>query len=157
MRRGAKFLVALAGPWLQIEAGHAAPELPLLHYQPGINPQAFLPISYRCPQGKNGVVEVVKMSVVGGRIRIRVTFEGESVTHASVERAWRDQPFEKWHEFATPRNRPAAESERSILQTALTDTDTVRLAICLGVPATREKYDKILEYNRRHLKPPDRD
>ena len=155
MRRGSQFLlVALTGPWLLTGAGHAAPELPVMAYQPGINPQAFLPISYQCPTGKNGVVEVVKMSSVGGRIKVRVTFEGESATHASVQRAWRDKSFEGWHEFTNPRKKPDSDAERTILQTALTEADSVRMAICIGVPATREKYDAILEHNRRHLRPP---
>lgn len=155
MRRGAaRLMVAAAAIGLPAGAGHAAPDLPLLAYQPGINPQTFLPISYKCPTGQRGIVEVVKMSPVGGRIRIRVTFDGEAATHASVQRAWRDRPFEGWFEFDNPRKRPDAEPDRSILQTALTDADSIRMAICLGVPATREKYDAILEHNRLHLKPP---
>ena len=124
MRRGSQFLlVALTGPWLLTGAGHAAPELPVMAYQPGINPQAFLPISYQCPTGKNGVVEVVKMSSVGARIKVRVTFEGESATHASVQRAWRDKSFEGWHEFTNPRKKPDSDAERTILQTALTEAE----------------------------------
>ena len=150
------WLTALAGFWLLAEACHAAPapELPLLAYQPGINPQAFLPVSYQCPPGKNGLVEIVKMNGVGGRIRVRVIFEGEIPTHASVERAWPNKPFEPWHEFANARKRPDSESDRTIWQATLSDADTIRMAICSGVPATREKYDKILEHNRTHLKPP---
>jgi len=155
MRRGAAYLlVALASLLLQAEAVNAAEEMPLLMYAPGINPQAFLPISYRCPPRQGGIVEIVKMSAVGGRIKIRVTFEGETPTHASVQRAWPNKPFEGWHEFANPRKRPEAEAERSIWQATLQDADAIRMAICSGVPETRDKYDKILEHNRKHLRPP---
>ena len=155
MRRAARRLpIAAAVLWLSVGAGHAAPELPLLAYKPDINPQAFLPISYSCPPGKTGVVEVVKISGVGARIRVRVSFDGETVTHALVQRAVRGRPFELWHEFTTPRKRPENEAERSVWQAALSEADAVRLAICSGIPANREKYDKILEYNRQHLKPP---
>ena len=155
MRPGAKYLpVAFAALGLSIEAGRAAPELPVIAYQPGINPQTFLPISYQCPSGKNGIVEAVKMSPVGGRIRIRVDFEGETPKHASVQRARDNMPFESWHVFTTPTKRPDSEPERSIWQATLADADTIRLAICQGAPATREKYDVILEHNRQHMKPP---
>ncbi len=155
MRRGAKYLViALAGSWVLLETVIAAPELPLLLYQPGVDPQAFLPISYQCPGGKEGIVEVVKMNQIGGRIRVRVSFAGETPLTASVQRAWPNRPFEAWHDFASPLKKPTAEPERSIFESTMADAETVRMAICMGVTRTRERYDKILEHNRHHLQPP---
>ena len=155
MRPGAKYLlVALAAPWLATEAGHALEGLPLLLYKPDIDPHAFLPISYQCPPSKDGTVEFTKMSAAGGRIKVRVRFEGNAATHASVERAWREKPFEAWYEFTNPKQKPESESERNVLEAILGDAAGVRMAICFGAPGIKEKYDKILEHNRGHLRPP---
>lgn len=153
--RGAKLMAAaLASSWLSIGVGQAAEGLPSIVYKPDIDPQAFLPISYQCPAGRDGNVEIVKMSSVGGRVRTRVSFKGETVTHAAVERAWPNKSFEAWHEFSNPQKRPDTDADRELRDVILADAEAVRMAICAGVPATREKYDKILEYNRQHLKPP---
>jgi hypothetical protein len=74
-----------------------------------------------------------------------------------VQRAFRDKPFELWYEFATPLKKPEAGEQRNVLQAALSEAEAIRMAICRGVPATREKYDAILEHNRRHLRPPESD
>ena len=122
-------------------------------YQPGGDARAFFPISYQCPPRAGGLVEIVKMNGLGARVRFHVTFEGEAVTHVSVQRAWRDTPFQAWHEFAEPRKKPEGEAERNMLEAVLWDAEAIRMALCQGVPTTKEKYDKILEHNRSHLKP----
>ena len=40
-----------------------------------------------------------------------------------------------------------------MLEAVLWDAEAIRMALCQGVPTTKEKYDKILEHNRSHLKP----
>ena len=129
----------------------------MLLYRPDIDPQAFLPIAYQCPPQRDGIIEFTKMSVAGGRIKVRVTFEGNVATHAAVQRAWRSSPYERWYEFTDPRKKPDVESDRNVLEAILGDAEAVRMAICFGAPGIREKYDKILEYNRQHLRPPPSD
>lgn len=155
MRRATVPVTVLAACWSLACMAQGAPEMPVLLYEPGVNPQAFLPIAYRCPPDNNkGTFELTKMSAIGARIRIRTTFEGERPTYASVQRAQRGNPLEMWYEFANPGKQPDNEMERGILRTIFSDIEGIRLAICMGVPATREKFDKILEHNRLHLKPP---
>jgi hypothetical protein len=155
MQRAAKcLLLTLAALCLPIAAAHASWELPLLAYKPGMDPQAFVPVSYQCPLSKSdGTVEIVKMNTAGGRVKFRVTFAGDVPTHASVQRALRNMPFEGWYEFASPGTKPDAEADRNVLETVVGDAQALRAGICFGIPATKEKYDKILEYNRRHLDP----
>lgn len=149
MRRATYLVAALAACWPQM---CGAQQMPLLRYEPGVNPQAFVPISYRCPPDSNkGSFELTKMSAVGARIRMRVTFEGERPTYASLQRSARGAPFSMWHEFNNPGKQPDNEAERNVLQTIFTEVEGIRLAICMGVPATREKYDQILEHNRLQL------
>lgn len=150
---GSKHLLAtLAAAALPVQ-GPTIDNLPQFAYQPGADARAFFPIAYQCPPRDGGLVELVKMNAIGARIRFLVTFQGETVKHAAVQRAWRDTPFEPWHEFATPTKKPEAEAERKMLEAVLWDAEAIRMALCLGVPTTKEKYDKILEHNRTHLKP----
>jgi len=153
MPRSARHLM-LALAALAASGPAAAQDFPLMLYEPGTTDRnAFLPIAYACPPAKDGTVELIKMNAVGGRVRFHVTFAGDAVRHATVHRAWRDAPLSVWFEFADPTKPPAAPGERSVLQAALNDTQGIRSAICLGAPGIREKYDKILEHNRTHMKP----
>jgi hypothetical protein len=146
--------IALAALGMPCGLALAQGDFPLMLYEPGTDANAFLPIAYRCPAAKDGVVELIKMNAVGGRVRFRVRFEGETPRHVTIERAWRTAPFENWYEFADPAKRPDTEAARSAMQAALNDAQGIRAGICFGAPGIREKYDKILEHNRHYMKPP---
>ncbi len=153
MRLPAIGLLIVAATGVAFAQGPTNDGLPQMAYQPNGDPRAFYPIGYQCPPRAGGLVEIVKMNGIGARVRFHVTFEGEAVTNVSLQRAWRDTPFQSWHEFGNPKKKPEGENERKLLEQILWDAEAIRMAVCMGVPTTREKYDKIIEYNRTHLKP----
>jgi hypothetical protein len=147
-------LAALAIAWPAAAPAQGKDGLPELAYLPGSSdPRAFFPIAYTCPPRAGGLVEIVKMNAIGARVRFHVTVKGETVLNVSLQRAWRDTPFQSWHEFGDPKKKPDGEAERKLLEAILWDTEAIWMGLCLGVPTTREKYDKIIEHNRAHLKP----
>jgi hypothetical protein len=147
-------LAVLAVAWPSVLAAQSRDSLPELAYFPGkSHPQTFFMIAYQCPPREGGLVEIVKMNSIGARLRFHVTVKGESVTNVSLQRAWRDTPFQSWHEFGDPRKKPEGEAERKMLDVILWDAEAIWMGLCLGVPTTREKVEKIIQHNRAHLKP----
>jgi hypothetical protein len=147
-------VMALAIGWPAAAPAQTKDSLPELAYFPDkSSPNTFFMIAYQCPPREGGLVEIVKMNARGARVRFHVTVKGETVTNVSLHRAWRDTPFQSWHEFGNPRNKPAGEAEQRLLADILWDTEAIWMALCLGVPTTREKFDKIIGHNRLHLKP----
>ncbi len=152
MARGV--VLALAIGWPVPLAAQSKDSLPELGYFPGkSNPQTFFIILYQCPPREGGLLEIVKMNAMGARLRFHVTVKGETVTDVSLQRAWRDTPFQSWHEFGNPRKKPEGEAERKMLEIILWDVEAIWMGLCLGVPTTRQKFDRIVEHNRTHLKP----